>query len=124
MFLRRRTVKHYDRMIKWAETQKPTARHYDYIMLKELGVNWGALYCPYCKQYGLFYGVEKCRKCPLMGDMNDDNPSCCSGLWSNMQMSMNWAQWVDHAGRVRNYIKNKEWKKEKTWTIKTLCKKH
>jgi len=100
-----KALKHYDRMIKWAEKQKPRERlSFNFKgyhrMQKELGEHWGGVYCPYCtnlKETGN-------RLCPLTKN-NCFGFNCCEGLWGKMRGSKTWGTWVKRAKLVREYIR-------------------
>ena len=89
-------IKHYEEMIAWAKTQPPD-RCADYAkMYYSIRQNWFGHNCSYCKGYA----IANCKGCPL-----DDNDSCCHGLWSKMDKSQTWKEWIGYAEKVLEYIK-------------------
>ena len=97
--IKQEALAHYDRMIEWAKKQDPRD-FVDFVkMLFELGEAWGGEYCSYCFKYFQFAHHD----CPL------NTPTvkchhCCNGLWSEMQNSLYWGDWVINAEAVREYI--------------------
>ena len=96
---KQKALDHYDRMIAWAEKQKPN-EYADFEKMKYYidevpGVND----CDYCKKY-----IYKwCRNCELYGE---NNSGCCNGLHGKMCNSKTWKTWIKRAKKVREYIKD------------------
>ncbi len=101
-----KALRHYDRMIEWAEKQKPmTSLLYSKgvgwrKMEDGLGEAWGSENCSYCVRYE----SVGCSSCPLEGSSATDY-SCCEALYNSMNKSKTWKTWVKNAKLVREYIK-------------------
>ena len=124
--IKRDTINHYKRMIKWALTQPANERvDLDY-MHQELREMWLADYCPCCQAFS--DADVGCSKCPLaeMEDMEngwsaiflgDSHACCCKGLWGKLYNLENgpegyWDEWVDKALDILDYIRAKEFSDE------------
>lgn len=94
-YTKRLALAHYDRMIAWAKKQDLKESPNMDIMYLKLGETWGGKYCNYCEKY------IKCLKCPL-----GKYGSCCDFLYSEMNISITWKEWVINAKKVRKYIKD------------------
>ena len=102
--LRDSAVRHYDRMIAYAEKVSkeisPTI-HADHLrMNREIGEHWGPHYCGYCESHrGGF--IRGCFACPLNSKVS---LSCCNGLHAEMCDAKTWEEWLPLAKEVRQYI--------------------
>ena len=96
--LKQRALKHYDRMIRWAEKQPKRKFPFSGDMERAIGEEWHSGDCPYCQKYDPF-ACFSTSLCPLVeGD-------CCGGLWKDMSTRRTWSGWVNAAKKVRAYIK-------------------
>ena len=91
------TLTHYKRMRKWAEKQNPEERVDEKKMLDEIGENWNNNYCIYCVMHGDWLS---CGNCPLKTDYG-----CCDDLWSKMDNSGTWSQWLYWEEKIEKFIK-------------------
>jgi hypothetical protein len=97
-FTKFRAIRHYDRMIKWAEKQNPDfGPDYD-IMYEKIGENWYANSCTYCAK-----AHNDCILCKLNGSAASYH--CCNGLWRKMSSCYTWKEWIEGAKEVREHIK-------------------
>ncbi len=99
--IKRKTIAHYNKMIKWAKKQNPEESTSKELMYVEIKQNWTGLSCFYCSAY---YGInDKCfGRCPL--STNEDD-YCCDHLWETMDRSRTWREWIENAKKVLDYIK-------------------
>ena len=88
------SLDHWNRIITWVLTQNPEDQIDFEIMERAIGESWYTKFCSYCHEY-------TCKKCPLF-----KNPSCCNGLWDQLNVYMTWAEWIIKAERVRKYIED------------------
>lgn len=98
--LYRKSIAHYDKMIEWAEKQKPKKTTNRKEMESEIDESWFAFDCDFCNKYnnGGFCSTE----CPLT--KNGCYSGCCNGLWQKMNSSKTWGTFVKRAKKVREYI--------------------
>jgi len=96
--LRKGTLSHYRRMIKYAKKQDPNEEPDAKKMLSDIGEDWYAKHCPYCQTY---YRIGCPSTCPLC----NNRISCCGGLWTKMNQALTWAQWIIHAKEIVKFIK-------------------
>jgi|GEM_PF-2203726 len=101
MILMLLTVRHYNRMMAWAKTQ-PEGERVDILKMEdEIGENWYASSCPYCRRY--YYGKRTgCIQCPL--GSSEYSQDCCDGLWKKMDNSQTWGEWIERAKAVKKYV--------------------
>lgn len=97
-FTKFRAIRHYNRMIEWAEKQNPDFGPDCDIMYEEIGESWYSGSCTYCLK-----AVGCCKQCKLKG--GSIQPTCCNGLWRKMSSSCTWREWIEEAKKVREYIK-------------------
>ena len=94
------TLRHYDRMIAWAEEQNGDARIYYHGMLNAIKEGWHSEGCPVCKE-----NIGK-NPCPLKRDNNICyGVGCCGTLWKTMNDALTWSDWIKAAKQVRAFIK-------------------
>lgn len=101
---RRKAIRHYNRMIKWAKTQNPKSKVSKKKMEKEIGESWSGRDCAYCTEYIAMW----CGGCPLRPcGYATDYPGevCCSGLYYKMLTTSIWSSWIKAAEKVRDFIK-------------------
>ena len=94
------TLRHYDRMIAWAETQHGDARVHIKEMTNAIVEGWHSHDCPVCEE-----NIGK-NPCPLR--LYNDicyGTACCGTLWCNMNESYTWSDWIKAAKKVRAFIK-------------------
>jgi hypothetical protein len=100
--IQREAISHYDRMIKYAQTQDSLD------MPDQEQINWHGWECSYCARYSSDRVEErKCIGCPLSKDgiaMVWGSKNCCAGLWSKMDRALTWKTWLKYARLVRQYI--------------------
>lgn len=123
--LKQLSIDHYNRMITYAKTLKPTnlitknlsfGMNLSSIMMEDIKETWYGDWCSYCQRYG-----NKCSKCEL-GELNEefdfginsgitemefddqDVYKCCDGLWDKMSRSLTIEQWIERAEDVKKYI--------------------
>jgi len=95
-----RTVRHYNRMMAWAKTQPEGEEVSITKMYDEIGEDWTAENCPYCQKYYINKG--SCSQCPL--NISNFPYHCCNHLWSQMNKSQTWGEWVERAKAVKKYV--------------------
>jgi len=94
---KQKSLDHYDRMIAWAEKQKPN-EYADFEKMKYYINEFpGATNCAYCQKY------KWCWGCELHG-VSDSG--CCNGLHDKMCNAKTWKIWIKRAKKVREYIKD------------------
>ena len=99
--MKKESLRHYDRMIAYAETcNKKDAISKDK-MRNSIGECWLGSSCKYCEAFL----VSGTYACPL------SSPDtlcyrCCSGKWAAMDNSDNWKHFVVNATVVRKYIED------------------
>jgi hypothetical protein len=103
------SIQLYEKKIAWAETQVPHESPSKDKMLCAIGHVWDGKACPYCQNY-VYENINNCNLCPLYDityKKNRINASeyCCSGLWTKMNESKTWAEWIINAEKVLEYIK-------------------
>ena len=94
--IKAKSLKHYDKMIAWAEQQKP--REYPCLIIMDGAIKegWYSKDCPHCNNY-------RCYDCPL----DKMGITCCNGLWRKMENAQTWKTWIKYAKQVRQYIEEK-----------------
>lgn len=97
--LQKKALKHYDRMIKYAKKQNPNDPPAFLKMLDDIGETWYHLDCTYCNIF-----KDNCLLCSLSVH-GSDSSSCCMGLWSYMDKSYTWKEWIGWAKLIKEYIK-------------------
>ena len=107
--LKKLTLKKYNEMIEWANTQKKTRYPYESLMEDEIKKGWHGDDCPYCMKY---YDVdpsdddiEPCRECPLNVHKHKYSVSCCKGLWKKMDEARTWKSWIKYAEKIVEFVK-------------------
>jgi len=99
----KKTIAHWERMIKWAKKQN----HYNFVnkneMMNEIGECWDSRYCDLC----IKYNKNRCAKCPLKRKyggciMRTDN------LWFSVATSRIWDEWIDNAKDFLKQLKSLE----------------
>jgi hypothetical protein len=99
--VKQKAIKHYQRMIAWAEKQPPREKASFMVMDDSISESYGSINCAYCIKY-------KCccqLGCPLYRRPKNLYLSvCCNGLWSKMFRSKTWGTWVKRAKKVLEYI--------------------
>jgi len=94
------TLRHYDRMISWAEEQDGYARVFSFKMETAIGEGWRSRFCPVCEE-----NIVK-NPCPLKLDGNVCyGVGCCGTLWRNMNEPYTRSDWIKAAKQVRTFIK-------------------
>lgn len=115
-FVKRRTLKHWRRMINaaksFAEQEEalgvPPYRRRELPdsgkMLRVTAETWTGKYCDYCEKY-----IHK--MCPLRlnllirANQVCNGCGCCDGRWSVLNESNTWREWIMRAERIYNFIK-------------------
>jgi hypothetical protein len=92
------TLDHYDRMIEWAEKQDENGYVDIFKMRKEIGEDWGGLYCPLCIEFNL----DSCHRCYFIKKYKR---ICCHLGWNDMYGSKTWGEWLVHAKKMRKIIR-------------------
>jgi hypothetical protein len=114
--LKKETLAHYDRMITWAKKQNELDQPNDKLMLSLLNETWKGFFCKYCIYYSGFFDEQNtsfCKNntygnCPLnpnKANFKKTSMYCCNGLWSKMNRSKTWEEWIVNAKLVKKYIK-------------------
>ena len=91
---------HYERMIKWAETQSPDDKPDRLKMFAMIGENWGAEFCDYC------YEPNEDVAC-IGSCVKHCGRYCCGGLWYTMNLAHTWRDWIAAAWRVYEFIEDR-----------------
>lgn len=101
--LQHEEIKHFDRMIEWAEKQKPDKKPDQFKMLDEIGERWSSFNSVYCmvNQARFDNKLERLICDCALFSMN----GCCNGLWDRMDMAETWADWITYAKLQVEYIK-------------------
>jgi hypothetical protein len=100
--LLKESIKHYDRMIEWAEEKKKVYymfRNIDVLketMEEEIGENWMAEYCVLCK------GYSYCQYCPLPDGKTCSGSNSC---WCKMNSAETIEDWLKYAKEMREQIR-------------------
>lgn len=102
MNIKKETIKHYNRMIKWAKKQPQEGLVNVKFMFSEIGEDWFSEYCEYCKLKNRGY---RCKLIPKKDEACFGGSNCCDGLWLNMYETRIWKQWIEGAKLVKDYIK-------------------
>ena len=103
--IKRQAIRHYQRMIKFALSQKWFDEAISLFMLKEIGECWSGEYCAYCNHYFTEDNIEsdtECIDCPL--NPGSDSENCCDDLYEKMADSKYWITFAYRAWRVLRYI--------------------
>ena len=98
--IKRKTIAHYNKMIKWAKKQNPDESKSKELMYVKIKQNWTGLSCFYCSVYYDSFG-DCFGTCPLSASEDD---SCCNNLWEIMDKSRTWGEWIENAEKVLDYI--------------------
>ena len=112
--IKKETLAHYERMIKWAEKQNDDeCAEFDLLsdfMSVEIDETWEGHHCPICKFYYVrnsegISGVSfmGCGDCPLSLSGNDCNYA--DSFWTKMDDSKSWSEWIIYAKKLYEVIK-------------------
>lgn len=92
------SIKHWERMIEWAEKQPKQDKVSFLRMEDELDESWSGDFCALCKGY--------CATCPLRkkyGYCNIKNPK---NAWGKVYSSKTWSEWLKHAKVMLRQLKS------------------
>jgi hypothetical protein len=89
------SIAHWNRMIAYAQKQKPRGTAMWESMNRALHEDWFSDDCPLCT---LFYSGS-CADCPITPNCNRE-----SSLWNRVIMARTWATWLERAVTMRNYL--------------------
>jgi hypothetical protein len=96
-------IRHYNRMIAWAEKQPPYEFPNSLKMKKKLGESWYGYDCPFCNALRKGDGTAECEECPLYLA-----GKACQNLtspWAVMAIAETWEDWIQEAKRLRDVIR-------------------
>lgn len=93
--LKKKTIAHYNRMIKWAKKQISDNAIRCNVMFSEIQENWLSLSCPFCK-------VFDCELCPIT--INTKEGQCLNTPWHDMNNSETHEEWIKNAERMKQFI--------------------
>jgi hypothetical protein len=86
------TIKHWERMIRWAKERDKSETVNPHNMVLELKEWWNGEHCPLCEKFG----KRSCGKCPPCRTCG-----VCSGqiyigtnLWGKVNSSLTWGEWT------------------------------
>lgn len=106
--IKKKAIDHYDRMIGWAAEQDPDesiSGERGFVGMRiSLGEVWEAQDCIYCVTFRCCNRTDIITQktpCPLYKKYF----GCCAGLWSKLNNSKTWAEWIENAKVVKQYIK-------------------
>lgn len=105
--LLQRSLKHWDRMIKYAAASKPEAYAAPWVMLDGSGESWFANHCPLCRTYNPGAQSKSCGACPLntprlkCGQPSNVDP------WSQVELASTWDEWLVAARDMRGVLAKK-----------------
>jgi len=100
--IKKKTLEHYTRMIAWAKEQDPIEFADILKMEKSLGESWDDDNCAFCTEFG----NDQWRPCPLQPiDRPCWGVNCCDGLWSDLNNTETWHDWIKVAKQVKAFIK-------------------
>ena len=99
-----RSIRHWERMIKWAKKQKKSLLVSGYDnpdMETEIGEYWNAYYCNLCKAFKTKEGDELCFNnkiyCPLADKYGECGVRGSENNFLRVHNSKTWGQWVYNA---------------------------
>ena len=104
------SIKHYDRMIKWAEKLPLKRKVNGNVMLKKLGEKWYDTHCSLCIKYRLTTDLP-CGACPLCKRFGNC-PNGYKNVWKLLPQSKTWGEWVINAKKMRRQLKSLRRKKK------------
>ena len=98
----KKTLKHWDKMIRWAGKQQPRNRPDEYVMADEIGENWNGGSWPLC----LNYSNVCCVGCPIFSNFGQCSWSgeINTNLWQTLSSVKTWGTWVKKAKLFRKQI--------------------
>lgn len=100
----KKSIKHWERMIRWAKKQDPQKEAYYTEMARHLKEDWYSGSCALCTSYlkTNVYSESHCFSCPIyvIGECCEGENDCetkeCS-VWRGVQNSENWDEWCKNA---------------------------
>lgn len=112
----KKSIKHWESMIKWVKTQNKNDYPFSYIMYENISENWYGSNCPLCKIYYRSYVHDRlyvlCNKCPLAIKYGKCNSSL-GNKWMDVQRSSSWREWIINANKLLRQLKSLLPKKDK-----------
>ena len=101
-YLRQQSIEHYNRMIKWAKKQPQKNECSLKEMKNYFDEAWDSESCAFCNEY---LNTDNCplRKKDSINECYEVG-NCCNGLWSKMNESITWKEWIKNAKKVKKYF--------------------
>ena len=96
------TLKHWDKMIKWASEQKPRKWTNEIDMGNAIAEGWHGSHCPLCEGYETKNST--CVGCPLDSSFGKCGTNYGSNLWIEVAPSRTWGTFVKNAKLFRKQI--------------------
>ncbi len=93
----KRSIKHWEGMIKWAKGQEPLSQASPGVMKDAIGEDWYSDYCPLCMLYD-----ENCNSCVLAKKYG----MCGDGAWLCVANAYNWNTWIEEAKVMLKQLKS------------------
>lgn len=96
-----KSIKHWERMIKWASKRRKLEKVYTYVMHYNLKEEWYGKYCELCK-------INRCicSDCILKLKYGSCEKIRNRNLWSNVASSLVWGQWVFYAKKFLKQLES------------------
>lgn len=95
----KRTLSHWDRMIKWSSKQGSRIRVNKDKMLDVLGENWYGKHCSLCLLVD-----NKCLNCVLRKRYGSCDNKISDNMWVDVDKCKTWGTWVRNAKLFRKQI--------------------
>lgn len=93
--LLKKEIELWQEMIQYARKQNPNRMPLKYEMIESIGKSWQGEYSYLCNK---FWRNDGCKECPI-GNCNSNS------LWSNVNMSQTWKEWIRNAKIFLRLIK-------------------
>ena len=85
------SIKHWERMLQWAEKQDPNSGVSQHTMYNNINEAWFSSDCPLCGKYV----IDGCVNCPLEVLETQCNFTCSD--WHQVDRSRTWREWTENA---------------------------
>ena len=102
----KRSIEHWERMIKWVETQSPEDTAYFPTMEYLIGESWTLPYCDLCNEYYNPKEKNHCQSCPLYENFGSCFDESSANCWTKVEESLTWGEWLENARNMLKQLKS------------------
>ena len=95
------SIKHWERMIKWAEGQPKNNYCSRSKMHEVFGEDWSDGNCALCGKFYIHYSCEKCPQAKKHGACGR-----IGGAWKTVTYSKTWEKWIKNAGVMLKQLRS------------------